>query len=1178
MKKNLFKKQMACLLVAVMCLNITKVQQVNAAEAESLETQEELEESAESTMETVGESETESSVPDIESSVSEVESAMPDESASLEETTAEEDSSISEENSEEEGSTTGINESEDTYYRYLAEDFEVEYNIDAKWDGHYNATVVIHNTGKEVIDNWYMTFQSRDEIENIYNAVIYEHNEDKYIIKNAQYNQDIEAGNSVSFGFTASYQDQIQIPKAYELLTSIEQADDEEVQITYEVVNDWGGGFIGKIHIRNNTDAVLEDWGLGFDFENTVESFWTAVIVSRENGHYIIKNAGYNANIEAGKEIEIGFNCSNGDARKEPQNFRLTSSKIKSDTPQKPQKPEREPEPLVDIGEAYFKDMASENDVATDAEYGIMYVKNQILVSALDGLEKDFFKNVVSDIGAEIVGYIELTNDYQIEFIEEKTGEELENYIKYLNSLSFIDSAGLNIVIEQEPNLTTTDDAVYQEDGKTPEEIWDESNLDGYNWGLKALKVSSAWDYIGESNTVKVGIIDSAFDTDHEDLHFEYVFGDNIKEVQDHGTMVAGVIAAGHNNGVGISGVATDVRLYGYAWGNKTKKAVMEYKFALANLVGNRVKVINVSMGWPDNMVFAASRGQRTAEMTMFSVTLQLEDFLSKLKLKGYDFVIVTSAGNEENLKFVKDDSRYGYSQANLEENALSGNVLAEYSGMFTGISDFTFGRQIIVVGAVDRFMYWNFGEKVISYKYADFSNVGDRVDVCAPGTEIIAPIPDSFASNINVSGYYSNDGTSFAAPYIAGLAGLMYQVNPGLDASRIKEILRENIGTTVSDRHGNEYGMPDASKCIQSALADPGDSVDTILPNGFVLGRIVDKKGNGLYGAEVTVCRTNIGESNLSDFCTVEKANTGGIYEIILVQGTYDFIISCEGYLPCVVRNVNINPDETLNMEDIVMGTSFWGGLNSTIEGKVCNALNDNSISDAIVRFRKGWNNSEGEYVTDKKGNSIEIVTDLSGNFKVGLPVGSYTIEVGKSGFITGYFNVVSMGGNDNQEQKFVLAPVLSDEEYRIVLTWGDEPKDLDSHLTYYQNGIYKMHVYYSKKFGMIDGKEAATLDYDDTSSYGPETVTITLNAGNLNGGVFRYSVHDYSNAGLSNTNAMSLSDAVVRVYKGNQQIKTYSIPQNKYGTVWHVFDITEQGVETVNEFYYESWAARVG
>lgn len=1200
MIKKLMKKHLACLLVTIMCLNTTGIHEVRATESghtqiqteqedesgaetqaeqedgSGAETRAEQEETAEGTSEIGSEQEAESSERITET---ETDGDGSGESQTEDETISEEEEGTGSTRTEEQESETETetSESDETYYRYTAENFEVEYRIDAKWDGHYNATVVIHNTGKDVVDNWYLSFQSKDEIQNIYNAIIQEHGEEGYIIKNAQYNQDIEAGNSVSFGFTASYQDRIQIPRAYELLTSMEQADDGDAQVTYEVVNDWGGGFIGKIHIKNNTETVLEDWVLSFDFDNNVESFWTAAIVSKEDGHYVIKNAGYNANIAAGMEIEVGFNCTNGDARKEPQNFRLTSSKMKADKPQKPQKPDREPEPLVDIGEAYFKDIESKKDIAVHSENGMMYVRNQILVSALEGLEKDFFKNVVSDIGAEIVGYIELTNDYQIEFLEEQTEDALGNYIKYLNSLSFIDSAGLNIVIEQEPTITTTNDAVYQEEGKTPEEIWDESIPDGYNWGLKALKVPSAWDYVGESNAVRIGIIDSGFDTNHEDLYFEHIFGNNDPDCMEHGTQVAGIIAAENNNQVGISGVGTNVRLYGYAKGNRIGNTVMENKYAFANLIGNRVKVINISMNFQSDLVFAASRGKIMAEAAVLYVTSNMEKFLNKLVIKGYDFIIVNSAGNDENKNFIADDSRYGYSEVKTLENAQRGNVLAENSNMFSWMTSPLLRDRIIVVGALDRDIYYSGEAKVINYRYAEFSNVGNRVDICAPGTEIVSTCLDSHSSNINILGYSSADGTSLAAPYISGLIGLMYQVNPGLNASRIKGILRENVSEIVQDRHGYSYSMPDAAKCVSAAITESGDSTDTILPNGFLLGKIVDGKGNGLQDVRIVACRTNVGESNLDNFCTTETSDSRGMYEFVLVEGVYDLNIVCDGYLPCVIRNVNINPDETLNMENIVLSTSFWGGFNSSLQGRVANAMNDSNIAGATVKIRKGWNNKEDAYATDKKGTEISALTDVDGNFKIKLPVGSYTIEVSKAGFVTGYFNAVSIGGNDSQGQKYVLTPVLSDSEYRIVLTWGDRPRDLDSHLTYYQNGIRKMHVFFGGRHGNVDGKSVAKLDYDDTSSYGSETITVTLNAEILDGGVFCYSVHDYTNAANNNTNALSLSDAVVRVYQGNQQIKTFSIPQNKYGTVWHVFDISEQGIKAVNEFKYVAGASGV-
>lgn len=1177
MRKNLTKKHLACLLVAIICLNTTGIRHIHATEHTEIQTEQEdesvtetqagQEETEERTTEIGSEQEVESSEQITETEIDDdgaVESQTEGETISDEE---EELGSICTEGQEDE-TETEAGELDETYYRYTAENFEVEYKVDAKWDGHYNATVTIHNIGKDVVDNWYLSFQSKDEIENIYNAIIQEHGEEGYIIKNAQYNQDIEAGNSVSFGFTASYQDRLQIPKEYQLLTAMEQADDGEAQVTYEVVNDWGGGFIGKIHIKNNTETVLEDWVLSFDFDNNVDSFWTAAIVSKENSHYVIKNAGYNANISGGMEIEVGFNCSNGDARKEPQNFKLTSSKMKGDKPQKPQKPDHEPEPLADIGEVYFKDIESEKDIAIHSENGMMYVRNQILVSALEGLGKDFLKNVASDIGAEIVGYIELTNDYQIEFLDEQSEDALENYIKYLNSLSFIDRAGFNIVIEQEPDITKPDDALYQEDGKTSEEIWDEDIPDGYNWGLEALKVPSAWDYVKESNTVKIGIIDDGFDTGHEDLYFDHVFGDNAADSMYHGTMVAGILGAGHDNGVGISGVATNIRLYGYALG-KNDGTIMEYKVALANLVGNRVKIVNVSMSYSSDMVFAASRNQRNARLDIIETTLQIELFLRKLVKKGYDFVIVTSAGNDEDVRFVEDDSRYGYSKA---EGSLGGNVLALYNNAFCSMDDFTLKDRIIVTGAVAKFSYSNFGDRAVTYQYADYSNVGCRVDVCAPGSEIVTLIPRSIPDNIGVLGYYFDEkgGTSLAAPYISGLAGLMYQVNPGLHASRVKEILQQNSDISVHDLHGNSYKMPNALKCVQSALSDSGDSKDTILPNGFLLGRIVDKKGNGLGHASITVCRTSSGESNLDNFCMTGKSDGDGMFEFVLTEGTYDLTVTYKDFLPCVVRNVRVNPDHTINMENIILSASFWGGFNSTLRGKIINAVNGDSIAGATVKIRKGWNNKKDAYVVDKKGKEINVSTDADGNFMAKLPMGSYTIEVSNLGFVTGYYNVVSIGGNDGEEQKFVLTPVLSENEYRIVLTWGEEPNDLDAHLMYSQAGIKKFHVSFSNMSGALGDKEIATLDYDDRVGYGPETITLMADSEILESGEFSYFVHDFTNASAYDVNALSLSDAVVRVYCGNEQIGIFSIPQNKSGTVWHVFDLSKQGIQEVNEFGY--------
>jgi subtilisin family serine protease len=64
----------------------------------------------------------------------------------------------------------------------------------------------------------------------------------------------------------------------------------------------------------------------------------------------------------------------------------------------------------------------------------------------------------------------------------------------------------------------------------------------------------------------------------------------------------------------------------------------------------------------------------------------------------------------------------------------------------------------------------------------ADFSNYGGKIDVCAPGTRINAEFLDTSYA------YWS--GTSFAAPFVAAEAALIYQTNPNITWSHLKNII----------------------------------------------------------------------------------------------------------------------------------------------------------------------------------------------------------------------------------------------------------------------------------------------------------------------------------------------------------------------------------------------------
>ena len=443
---------------------------------------------------------------------------------------------------------------------------------------------------------------------------------------------------------------------------------------------------------------------------------------------------------------------------------------------------------------------------------------------------------------------------------------------------------------------------------------------------------------------------------------------------------------------------------------------------------------------------------------------------------------------------------------------------------------------------------------------------MGERVDVCAPGENIWSCVP----KNIKANGYDYKGGTSMAAPYIAGIAGMLYQANPDLDAAQVKNIICNNIGITVTDKYNNSYGMPDALLCVQEALSKNGENSDTTLPSGIIVGKVVQVENEPVSGVKITACRTSVGESNLCDYYTIANTDVNGNYEMILTQGTYDLYVYAPGYVPLMISDVIINPDETIYWENIVLYS--WGAMDSIyseISGVVADALSGAYVNGATVKLREGWNKISGEYVTDILGNDRIATTNVNGEYSFSLPMGAYTAEISKDGYITGYCNIIAKTELATIEQRFVLTPILSDDEYRIILTWGEIPRDLDSHLTYYVNSVQQMHVYCNNKVGKLNGEIIASLDLDDGISYGPETVTINVDSSLLENGIFKYSVLKFS--GYSD---FAEADAVVRVYKGNTLLKTYNVPENRSENVWHVFDIDKTGITTYNEFYTASSA----
>ena len=207
---------------------------------------------------------------------------------------------------------------------YEGENFKVTFALSGYWNGGYNANVKVENTGKTVIENWTMEVDYAGAISNIWNAVIDSSEDGKYIIKNAGWNQDIAVGGSAEFGISGQ-ESFPGFPKKYTLLGNIAGVSEEDYSITYHLDSDWGDGFTGTVSITNNTDSAIEDWYLEFDFNRNITNIWNGVTESHKGKHYVIKNAGYNANINAGQTISFGFSGDKGKSTDEPTNYELSS-------------------------------------------------------------------------------------------------------------------------------------------------------------------------------------------------------------------------------------------------------------------------------------------------------------------------------------------------------------------------------------------------------------------------------------------------------------------------------------------------------------------------------------------------------------------------------------------------------------------------------------------------------------------------------------------------------------------------------------------------------------------------------------------------------------------------------------------------------------------------------------
>lgn len=188
--------------------------------------------------------------------------------------------------------------------------FTVKYVVESRWDSQYIANVTITNTGSKTIENWELSYESSDEYSNIWNAEVTFHVARNYNVKNAGHNQNILPGQSVSFGFQASFTDHIDIPQSYKMLGESQPVDGDDCQVTYKIQSQWNNGCIMEVTLYNSSDENIEDWSVQFDLPDKIDNIWRAETESASENTCKLKNCGYNAVIQPGMSETFGMQLS----------------------------------------------------------------------------------------------------------------------------------------------------------------------------------------------------------------------------------------------------------------------------------------------------------------------------------------------------------------------------------------------------------------------------------------------------------------------------------------------------------------------------------------------------------------------------------------------------------------------------------------------------------------------------------------------------------------------------------------------------------------------------------------------------------------------------------------------------------------------------------------------------
>ena len=345
-----------------------------------------------------------------------------------------------------------------------------------------------------------------------------------------------------------------------------------------------------------------------------------------------------------------------------------------------------------------------------------------------------------------------------------------------------------------------------------------EANEEIFNWGAVAMHAREAEAVNVKRAPVTVAVVDSGVEDTHPDLEGRVDTSRSVKcsvngvATQDfygwrdefyHGTHVAGIIAANHND-IGIDGIAPQATIVAIQATNDNRLIYPEYvTCAFMWAASHGVDVVNNSYSMDPWVYWSPTDPEQAAGLEAATRSIKYAQD------KG--LAVIAAAGNEG----VDIDNPWIDNGSPTDVPTPTKNRAVEGSirvpSMLDGVA------QVSAVGQAYNV------KPGLSLGRAEFSNYGHTIDFAAPGDQIYSTATTLFYR----SGYAVADGTSMATPHVSGVAALIKSVHPELTGAQVIKLMERQalanygrLNEPIDGREYRGYGFLDALDAVGEAKA----------------------------------------------------------------------------------------------------------------------------------------------------------------------------------------------------------------------------------------------------------------------------------------------------------------------------------------------------------------------